>query len=607
MVKLGTRPALPARQALGEPAQRLQLALAAADLGDWSWDAASELFTLGRRASAILGLPPGQQITWAELRALFHPEDRARARVEIDLALSSRSDYRVEYPVNRACGGTCWVAIMGRALYGAHDTVTGMIGVVQDVTERRRQEEALRDETRVLELLNETGAKLASQLDLQALLQAVTDAATRISGALFGAFLYKSGGDKGDAFELCTLSGASQQVFMEFGGPRVTPLFEPTFRGEGPVRLYDVTSDARYGRGTHQGLPAGHCPVRSYLATPVMAHSGSVIGGLFFGHPDAGVFTARTERLIVGVAAQAGIAIENARLYETSSRLAAQAQAALDGERAARADAERLSARKDEFLAIVSHELRSPLAAILGWAHMLRRRGSEEEFERGLDVIEHSVQVQSRLIEDLLDMSRITSGQLRLDIRPVEARSFVDAAVETVRLAADAKEISIRKVLDLAVPPVAGDPTRLQQVMVNLLSNAVKFTPAGGSVEVALRAAGGRADISVSDTGTGIAPDFLPHVFDRFRQEHPATNRRQGGLGLGLAIVKRLMELHGGEVRAQSPGEGRGATFTLSLPLAPDAARPPQPGETVSQPPAPRSAGAGPLPASEWSAAERHP
>ena len=325
MVKLGTRPALPARQALGEPAQRLQLALAAADLGDWSWDAASELFTLGRRASAILGLPPGQQITWAELRALFHPEDRARARVEIDLALSSRSDYRVEYRVNRACGGTCWVAIMGRALYGAHDTVTGMIGVVQDVTERRRQEEALRDETRVLELLNETGAKLASQLDLQALLQAVTDAATRISGALFGAFLYKSGGDKGDAFELCTLSGASQQVFMEFGGPRVTPLFEPTFRGEGPVRLYDVTSDARYGRGTHQGLPAGHCPVRSYLAMPVMAHSGSVIGGLFFGHPDAGVFTARTERLIVGVAAQAGIAIDNARLYETSSRLAAQA------------------------------------------------------------------------------------------------------------------------------------------------------------------------------------------------------------------------------------------------------------------------------------------
>ena len=340
---------------------------------------------------------------------------------------------------------------------------------------------------------------------------------------------------------------------------------------------------------------------------PVMAHSGSVIGGLFFGHPDAGVFTARTERLIVGVAAQAGIAIDNARLYETSSQLAAQAQAALDGERAARADAERLSARKDEFLAIVSHELRSPLAAILGWAHMLRRRGSEEEFERGLDVIEHSVQVQSRLIEDLLDMSRITSGQLRLDIRPVEARSFIDAAVETVRLAADAKEISIRKVLDLAVPPVAGDPTRLQQVMVNLLSNAVKFTPAGGSVEVALRAAGGRADISVSDTGTGIAPDFLPHVFDRFRQGHPATNRRQGGLGLGLAIVKHLMELHGGEVRAQSPGEGRGATFTLSLPLAPDAARPPQPGETVSQPPAPRSAGAWPLPASEWSAAARHP
>jgi len=208
------------------------------------------------------------------------------------------------------------------------------------------------------------------------------------------------------------------------------------------------------------------------------------------------------------------------------------------------------------------------LAAILGWAHLLRLRRSQEELDRGLDVIEQSVHVQTRLIEDLVDMSRITSGQLRLDIRPVEARSFIDAAVETVLPAADAREIRIRKVLDLGVSPVAGDATRLQQVMVNLLSNAVKFTPEKGSVEVVLRDAGGQAEITVSDTGIGIPPDLLPHVFDRLRQGNAGATRRRGGLGLGLAIVKHVVELHGGEVRAASPGEGKGATFTLRLPLA---------------------------------------
>ena len=565
--------------ALGDPAQRLQLALAAANLGDWSWDAASDLITLGRRASVILGLPPGQEISWAELCNLLHPDDRVRARVEIDLALSGHRDYRVEYRVNRACGGTCWVAIMGRALYGEHEAVTGMIGVVQDVTERRRQEEALRDETRVLELLNETGAKLASLVDLRALLQAVTDAATRLSGARCGAFFYNTAGERGDGYVLSNLSGAPHNVFAVFGQPRATPLFEPTFRGERPVRLHDVTADPNYGRwGPHHGMPEGHRPIRSYLAVPVVARSGAVIGGLFFGHPEPGIFTARTERLVVGVAAQAGIAMDNARLYESTRKLAAEAQALLGREREARAEAERISALKDEFLAIVSHELRSPLGAILGWAHMLRRRGSQEEFDRGLDVIEQSAQVQTQLIEDLVDMSRITSGQLRLDIGPVEARSFIDAAAETVRPAADARKIRIRKVLDLGVPPVAGDSTRLQQVMVNLLSNAVKFTPEKGSIEVVLRDVGGQAEITVSDTGIGIAPDFLPHVFDRFRQGNAAGTGRHGGLGLGLAIVKHLVELHGGEVGAASPGEGRGATFTLRLPLARGAGGQAQPG-----------------------------
>jgi signal transduction histidine kinase len=257
-----------------------------------------------------------------------------------------------------------------------------------------------------------------------------------------------------------------------------------------------------------------------------------------------------------------------------ASALAAEHQSLLEKERAARALAERLNALKDEFLAIVSHELRGPLSAIAGWAHILRLGTSEEDFNKGLEVIDQSVQAQTKLIEDLLDISRITSGQLRLEVQPVEPRSFIDAAVEAVRPATDAKGLRVRKVLDLAAGPVAGDASRLQQVMVNLLSNAVKFTPERGCIELALRKLEDEAEISVADTGIGIPADFLPHVFDRFRQADASIHGRYGGLGLGLAIVKHLVELHGGSVSAQSPGEGGGATFVLRLPLMAPLAEP---------------------------------
>ncbi len=255
-------------------------------------------------------------------------------------------------------------------------------------------------------------------------------------------------------------------------------------------------------------------------------------------------------------------------------RQLAEAHGALEAERSARLRAERANALKDEFLALVSHELRSPLGAILGWAHMLRRRGSEEEFERGLEVIEQCVQSQARLIEDLLDVSRMTSGQVRLQLQAVEPRIFVEAAVEAVRPSAQAKLIGLRKVLDCAMGTVWGDPARLQQVMVNLLSNAVKFTPENGTVEVALRRSGDCAEISVSDSGIGIPASFLPLVFERFRQADGSQAVRQGGLGLGLGIARHLVELHGGQIRADSPGEGRGAVFTVRLPLMAAGARP---------------------------------
>jgi signal transduction histidine kinase len=261
-------------------------------------------------------------------------------------------------------------------------------------------------------------------------------------------------------------------------------------------------------------------------------------------------------------------ALEDAREQLSATRtLAGEREALLENERAARVLAERVNSLKDEFLAIVSHELRGPLSAIGGWAHILQNGASPEDFEKGLEVIEQSVQVQTRLIEDLLDISRIASGRMRLEVQPVEPRAFIDAAVEAIRPAADAKGIHVRKVLDLAAGPVVGDPSRLQQVMVNLLTNAVKFTPEKGYVEVALQRRADQAEISVVDTGIGIPAAFLPHVFDRFCQADDSIHSRYGGLGLGLAIVKHLVELHGGSVSADSPGEGRGATFVLKLPL----------------------------------------
>jgi PAS domain S-box-containing protein len=223
---------------------------------------------------------------------------------------------------------------------------------------------------------------------------------------------------------------------------------------------------------------------------------------------------------------------------------------------------------KDEFLATVSHELRTPLTAILGWAHMLRvKRFDEKSSAHALETIERNAYAQAQLINDLLDVSRIITGKLRLDVRQVEPGSFIEAAVEALRPAAEAKGVRIRKVLDTGVVSVAGDPARLQQVVWNLLSNAIKFTPKGGSVQVKLERIDSYIEIAFSDTGAGINTEFLPHVFERFRQADQKTTRHHGGLGLGLAIVRHLVELHGGTVEADSPGEGQGATFVVKLPV----------------------------------------
>jgi PAS domain S-box-containing protein len=222
---------------------------------------------------------------------------------------------------------------------------------------------------------------------------------------------------------------------------------------------------------------------------------------------------------------------------------------------------------KDQFLAMVSHELRTPLTAMLGWARMLRGGLLDAATaERALEVIERNTTLQAQLIDDLLDLSRTITGKLQLELRPIDPVGVVQAAIEAVQALADAKDIALKVVLDASVGPVIGDPQRLQQVVWNLLSNSIKFTPAHGTVELELDQTDSMARITVRDTGPGINPDLLPHMFEPFHQAKEA--RRHGGLGLGLAIVRHIVELHGGTVRAESPGEGQGATFVVEVPRA---------------------------------------
>lgn len=441
----------------------------------------------------------------------------------------------------------------------------------RDVTERRRAEEELREQAEIIETVNRLGQTLSAELDLQRVVQAVTDAATELTGARFGSFFYNVLNEEGESYMLYTLSGVSREAFAHLPMPRATDLFGPTFRGEGVVHIPDVKRDPRYGKNSpYYGMPEGHLPVTSYLAVPVVSSSGEVLGGLFFGHPDEGVFTERAARIVEGLAAQAAVAMDNARLYEAAQHARAEAEQSAEEKERLYREARESSRLKDEFLATVSHELRTPLTSILGWAHMLRtRQFGGEDAAKALETIERNARAQSQLIDDLLDVSRIITGKLRIDVRPLDPNAFIEAAIESVRPAAEAKGVRVQRIMDTGVVTVSGDPVRLQQVVWNLLSNAIKFTPRGGRVQIRLERVNSHIEIAVSDSGTGIALEFLPYVFDRFRQADQRTTRQHGGLGLGLSIVRHLVELHGGSVRAESPGAGQGSTFTVLLPVAP--------------------------------------
>ena len=431
-------------------------------------------------------------------------------------------------------------------------TIIGASKIIRDITTVRQMETErirfLQETATVTETLNSVGAIVASDLDRDKVVQAVTDAATKLTTAEFGAFFYNEVDDSGESYTLYTISGAPREAFSEFPMPRNADVFAPTFSGTGVVRSSDITKDARYGHtAPHHGMPAGQLPVRSYLAVPVKGRSGEVIGGLFFGHSSVGRFTEHHERLAVGVASWASVGLENARMYMSVQ------------------EASRI---KDEFLASLSHELRTPLNVILGYARMLRSgMVGPDHKDKAIETIERNSTSLTRIVEDVLDISRIVSGKIRLNVQPVEVPDIVRSAVDGLTPAADAKGVRVETMVGPDAAPVSGDPERLQQVLWNLLSNAIKFTNRGGTVQVRLERVNSHLEIAVSDTGIGIAPEFLPHVFERFRQADAGIARERGGLGLGLAIARQLIEMHGGTIDASSGGINQGATFRVKIPL----------------------------------------
>ncbi len=503
-----------------------------------SWNPAAERM-FGYTAEEAIG----KSIRMLIPEALQSEEDVVLAKIRVGDKVDHYETARL-----RKDGTQVLVSLTVSPIRDAAGVIVGASKIARDVTERTRLQTAAAEHAANTEKLSEVGALVASTLERDAIVQKVTDVATELTQAQFGAFFYNERDSKsGDSYMLYTLSGAPIEAFAKFPNPRATAIFAPTFRGEGPMRLDDVTKDPRFGQtAPYYGMPPGHPPVRSFLAVPVKALSCEVLGGLFFAHSAVGMFTEQHERLALGVAAWASVALENARLY---------------------GEAQIANRLKDDFLAVLSHELRTPLNAIVGYSRLLRGGVlSGEKATRGLETLERNATWLTQIVEDVLDVSRIVSGKIRLDVQAVELPLILDNAVSTIQPAADAKGVSVQSIIDPRVGPVSGDPDRLQQVVWNLVSNAVKFTPKGGRVQVRLEWVNSHIEIVVSDTGAGIRQDFLPFVFERFRQADSGPTRKTGGLGLGLAIVRHIVEMHGGTVHAASGGEGQGATFRVRLP-----------------------------------------
>jgi signal transduction histidine kinase/CheY-like chemotaxis protein len=446
------------------------------------------------------------------------------------------------------------------------------VSLQAEIAERQEAEAALcalKDELEIqvadLRRLHEMSVGLTSTLDMESVLKEVLRAAMTVQGTDLG--LLSLCDPERDGINVKVHSGFDEEFLRQVEWvPAGDGACGTSYGERRRVVIEDVEVDPIFA-GYREA--ARHAGFRACHSTPLFTRGGKIMGVLSVHFREPHRPSERETQLMDLYARMASDIIENARLHHRVQQELEEREQLLAREQMARAEAETANRMKDEFLATVSHELRTPLNAIVGWAHMLRRGGLDEAaISRAVETIERNARSQAQLVEDILDVSRVITGKLRLNIGPVDMATVINAAIDSVQLAAESKSIRLEVTLDPLARHISGDASRLQQVIWNLLANAIKFTPTGGRVEVRLERAVANAQIQVSDTGEGINPEFLPFIFDRFRQADGTSTRRHGGLGLGLAIVRHLIELHGGTVHADSPGEGCGASFIIKLPLA---------------------------------------
>ena len=501
---------------------RLRLALDISQTSTFEIDLLTDEVQTDEIGREIYGWEKGAPLTFTQVQSQFHPEDRERVLNAVSEAFApdGKGEFQVEQRIIRTDGETRWIRVHGRAFFngeGESKRAVRCLGTYIDITDSKLAEEKIRaGEGRYRMLFNSIDQGFC-------LCEVLFDAA---DNPVDYRFL-----EVNPAFEKMTGILNSEAVTGKTARALVPELEEKwveiygqiALTGE-PVRFVD-NSDAMNGRWFDvYAFRVGDEPSRKVA--------------IFFNN----------------ITASKKAEIEREQL--------------LRREQAARREAEEANRLKDEFLATVSHELRTPLNAILGWAQMLRSSGFErQDAPRAIETIYRNAKSQAQLIEDILDVSRIITGKLRLNPKRVLIAPVIQSAVETLRPAVEAKEIRLQMQLDSAQQTVFADPERLQQVVWNLLSNAIKFTPDGGKVTISLDGNESEAQIIVSDTGRGISPEFLPYVFERFRQADGSSTRQHGGLGLGLAIVRHIVELHGGGIEVESPGENEGTTFTVRLPL----------------------------------------
>ena len=499
--------------------QRLQIAQQAGKIGTFEWNVQTGELACTPELEALYGLPKGGfQSSYQNLLAMVHPDDRTFTEQQLQAAATSGEELNIEFRICRPDSSVGWIACRAKVFQDERGLPLRTIGVNVDISDRKQAEEARSQINQTLEALIQACPLAITVLGADdGIVKMWNPAAERIFGwsesEAVGQFVPSIPADKREEFT-ANLKGIRQGNALA------------------GVETQRQTKD---GRSINIGL----------WATPVRDGKGNI----------------NCMSIVADISDRKQVEAERAQL--------------LDREQAARAQAEAINRLKDEFLATLSHELRTPLNVILGWAQRLRGLPyTADDLACGLEAIERQSRVQAQLVEDLLDVSRIIQGKLALKPGWFIMRKTIEVALDSVYLTAEAKSVKISSEFDPAVSLMWGDAQRLQQVVSNLLTNAVKFTPAGGTVELRLSALAvanspspNYVQITVSDTGKGISPEFLPYVFDRFRQADGSITKADSGLGLGLAIVRHLVELHGGTVRAESPGEGLGATFTVMLPL----------------------------------------